>query len=160
MKTYFKEEQKFTQWWLWLILIPIGCLPIYGVIKQFILKEPFGSKPMSNVGLVIFLILTIAFIFMFLKMKLKTEINDTGIYMRFIPFAKKQVSWKEIKSIEIINYGFVGYGIRLSIKYGTVYNTSGNKGLLVSLNNGKTFVIGTQKEKELNNILSTLPIKS
>jgi len=29
MKIEFKEEQKFTQWWLWLILIPIGILQIF-----------------------------------------------------------------------------------------------------------------------------------
>ncbi len=40
--------------------------------------------------------------------------------------------------------------------YGTVYNIRGSKGLLVELNDGKTFVIGTQKEKDLRNILNEL----
>ena len=53
MKTEFKEEQKFTQWWLWLILIPIGVLPIFGIYKQMILGEMFEDKPMSDLGLII-----------------------------------------------------------------------------------------------------------
>ena len=34
MKTEFKEVQKFTQWWLWLIIIGVGMLPIYGIYTQ------------------------------------------------------------------------------------------------------------------------------
>ncbi|MCO4822597.1 MAG: hypothetical protein KC469_11050 [Flavobacteriaceae bacterium] len=74
--------------------------------------------------------------------------------MDFFPFVKKRVHWKEIKSAEIVNYGFVGgWGIRLWTKYGTVYNTKGNTGLAVVLLNGKKFLIGTQKASELNKLV-------
>ena len=75
MKTEFKEEQKFTQWWLWLILIPIGILPIFGIYKQLILGEQFGDKPMSDLGLIIFSVFIFSLIGLFLKMKLKTSID-------------------------------------------------------------------------------------
>ena len=45
MKTQFTEKQKFTQWWLWLILISIGIIPIIGIYKQIILGKPFGVIP-------------------------------------------------------------------------------------------------------------------
>ena len=154
MKVEFKEVQKFTQWWLWLILIGIGLMPIYGIYKQLILGENFGSKPMSDFGLIIFCVLIFGFIAMFWIMRLITEIDENEIRMSFFPFTKKQVSWKEIKNIEIVNYGFVGgWGIRIGTKYGTVYNTKGNKGLAIELTNGKKFLIGTQKETELNRIV-------
>ena len=64
------------------------------------------------------------------------------------------MSWKEIKKVEIVTYGFVGgWGIRLWTKYGTVYTIKGNKGLAIELLNGKKFLIGTQKETELNKIV-------
>ena len=67
---------------------------------------------------------------------------------------KKRVGWNEIKSTKVVNCGLVGgWGIRLWTKYGTVYNTKGNKGLAIELKNGKKFLIGTQKETELNKIL-------
>ena len=154
MKVEFKEVQKFTQWWLWLILIGIGLMPIYGIYKQLILGENFGSKPMSDFGLIIFCVLIFGFIAMFWIMRLITEIDENEIRMSFFPFTKKQVSWKEIKNVEIVNYGFVGgWGIRIGTKYGTVYNTKGNKGLAIELTNGKKFLIGTQKETELNRIV-------
>lgn len=49
-------------------------------------------------------------------MRLKAEINEKEIKMRFFPFVSKRISREEVKSAEIVNYGFVGYGIRLGSK--------------------------------------------
>ena len=154
MKIEFKEVQKFTQWWLWVILIGIAVIPIYGIYKQLIIGEKFGDQPMSDVGLIIFSIFIFGLLALFWFMRLKTKINQEDIQIDFYPFVKKRVPWKEIKSAEIVNYGFVGgWGIRLWTKYGTVYNTKGNTGLAVVLLNGKKFLIGTQKASELNKIV-------
>ncbi|MEI6866527.1 hypothetical protein [Flavicella sp.] len=88
-------------------------------------------------------------------MKLTTEINITEVKIKFVPFLKKNVKWSDIKKSEIVNYGFVGgWGIRLGTKYGTVYNTKGKTGLVIELNNGNKFLIGTQKEDELKRVLN------
>jgi len=159
MKIEFKEEQKFTQWWLWLILIPIGVLPIIGIYKQLIKGEEFGDKPMSDLGLIIFSIFIFSLLGLFFIMKLKTSIDKNGIRMSFFPFVKKKVDWSEIKNTKIANYGFVGgWGIRLWTKYGTVYNIKGNKGLAIELKSGKKFLIGTQKETELNEVVGKMPV--
>ena len=155
MSIAFKETQKFSQWWLWLILIAIGALPITGLYKQFYLNEAFGDKTMSDLGLIIFAVFVFSLIALFWFMRLKTEIDQNEIRMNFFPFVKKRVNWKEIKNAEIVNYGFVGgWGIRLGTQYGTVYNMKGNKGLAIELVNGKKFLIGTQKETELNKIVN------
>jgi hypothetical protein len=153
MNIVFKEEQKFTQWWLWVILIGIGILPVIGIYKQLILGEKFGDKPMSNWGLILFSLLIFSLLALFRFMKLKTEINKYEIRMSYFPFTKKRIYWKDIKSAKVVNYGFVGYGIRFGSKFGTVYNMNGKKGLAIELQNGKKFVIGTQKENELNKIV-------
>lgn len=157
MKKEFEETQKFTQWWLWLILIPIACLPIIGIYKQLILGIKFGDKPMSDFGLIVFSILIFLLIALFLVMKLKTFIDKDEIQMNFYPFVKKQIKWNKIKNAEVVNYGFVGgWGIRLWTAYGTVYNVRGNKGLAIELHDGKKFLIGTQKEIELKEVLKKL----
>ena len=156
MKIEFKESQKFTQWWIWLILIGLGVIAIYGIIQQILLDIDFGNKPMPNIGIIIFTIFVFGFIYFNWYMTLITEITNEGIKMRFVPFVKKEMNWNEVKSVKIVNYGFVGYGIRLGSKYGTVYNMNGNKGLAIELNNGKKFVIGTQKEKELKNVVEKI----
>lgn len=154
MKLLFKEIQKFTQWWLWLFLIAIGTIPIYGIYKQIILGEKFGNNPMSDIGLIFFCIFIFTFIALFIVMKLETKIDQNEIRFKLFPFVNKRVSWKNIKKYEIVNYGFVGgWGIRLFTKYGTVYNIKGNKGLAIELTNGKKILIGTQKDDELNKTL-------
>ncbi len=148
----FREVQKFSQWWIWLILIAIGFIPIYGIYKQLILGEIFGDKPMSDLGLILFAFSTFAIIALFYIIQLKTEINKFEIQFSFYPFIKKKIKWVDVKSANIVTYGLVGYGIRFGTKYGTVYNIKGNKGLAIELKSGKKFLIGTQKHLELSEI--------
>jgi len=156
----FKEQQRFTQWWLWLIMIPIGILPLFGIYQQLILGEPFGDKPMSDLGLGVFSFFTLLLVGLFIVMKLKTQIDEHEIQMNFFPFVKKKTKWAEVKNAEVINYGFVGgWGIRFWTQYGTVYNIKGNKGLAIELLNGKKYLIGTQKEIELQEMVKKIRIK-
>ena len=157
MKTEFKEEQKFTQWWLWLILIGIALIPVYGIYKQIYQGEVIGDKPMSNLGLIVFVIFMLLFLLLFWLFKLTTEINTKEIKIQFFPLVNKVVEWKDVKSAQVLNYGFVGgWGIRLFTKYGTVYNIKGNKGLALELKNGKKLLVGTQKMEELYEIVKNV----
>ena len=155
MKTDFFEQQKPNQWWLWCILIVNSVIPTFGVYEQIYIGEQFGTKPMSDLGLIIYLLISFLILILFLIINLKTKVNSEGIQMNFYPFVSKKVNWNEIKNIEIISYGFVGgYGIRLWTKYGTVYNIKGKKGIYIQLKNGVKFLIGTQKEKEMRKVLN------
>lgn len=151
MKTNFTETQKFNQWWLWLILIAVCCIPMYAIVQQIILDNgPYGNKPMSNSGLIATATLLIGLMVLFYIFKLETKIDQHTIHFKFIPFVNRTVSWKDVKHAQVVDYGFVGgWGIRLWTKYGTVYNVKGSKGLAIELHSGKRFLIGTQKEKEL-----------
>ncbi|MGJ5641135.1 hypothetical protein [Formosa sp. S-31] len=161
MNTTFKEEQKFTQWWIWLILIPVGFIPIKGIYQQLILGEQFGDQPMSDTGLIIFSLFIFSLIALFAVMKLTTTIDKHGIRMHFFPFIKKYVNWNEVKTAKLVNYGFVGgWGIRMASKYGIVYNIKGNKGLALELKGGENFLIGTQKENELKKVLEHIAINT
>jgi hypothetical protein len=153
MESEFKEKQKFTQWWLWVFLIGFGLFQVYALCKQLVLGEDFGDKPMSDVGLIIFTLLPFGIIFFFWYMKLETEIDPKEIRIKFSPLVKKVFKWEDVKSAIVLNYKFVGYGIRLFTSYGTVYNTKGNTGLAIELKNGEKILIGTQKGNELAQII-------
>ena len=145
MEVTFVEDQKFTQWWWWLLLCAILVIPLYSFIKE----ETFPDTTLVVLmGMVIVL---------FVILKLKTRIDSQGVKMSYVPFIYKNISWDEILEASIIDYGFVGgWGIRLWTKYGTVYNVRGKKGLFLELKNGKSFVIGTQKEEKLRDALKGL----
>ncbi len=157
MHIKFEEKQRFTQWWLWILLLAVTLIPVYGIYKQIFLNVQFGDNPMPNTGLVILLVCMLAFVLFFWKIELRTSIDKETIRIWFFPITKKEIKWKEVAQATIVNYGFVGgYGIRLGTKYGTVYNTSGKTGLALQLKNGKKLCVGTQKEEELNKILKEL----
>jgi hypothetical protein len=152
----FTEIQKFTQWWLWVFLTGILTLPVYGIYKQIFGGQPWGSNPMSDTGLWIFLLGTIAFILFFLYIELRTEIDQKGIRVRLRPIARNVFTWDQIEKVELITYGFVGYGLRFSFKHGTVYNIRGNKGIAVYLKDGGRFVIGTQQSDQIARLLKKM----
>ena len=158
MKIEFHEKQKFTQWWLWLLLIAISVLPFIGIFfSHLIFPESDAENISDSSTTIIFAVTMVLVIILFLLMTLKTDIDQKAIKMSFFPFVKKRIEWKDVKKAEVINYGFVGgWGIRLFTNYGTVYNTSGNKGLALELQNGKRLVIGTQKEQELSRIVKNI----
>lgn len=145
----FKERQYFNQWWVWLFLIVMLALPLYGLYVQLIEGRPWGNNPMSDLGLLIFAFSMVAFVYFFRWIRLDSVCDNDGISIRFRPFISKRIPWNEINQARIVNYGFVGYGIRLGSKYGTVYNVAGKYGLAVETRNGKKFVIGTQRPDEL-----------
>lgn len=159
MNIKFNEKQRFAQWWLWLLLLGIASIFVCGIYTQLIMGTAFGDKPMSDSGLVVVSIAYFIFVFCFLSMSLKTTINETGIKYQYFPFVNEQLKWNEIKKVELLTYGFVGWGIRYDSQYGTIYNVSGNKGLAIELNSGKKVLIGTKKEEELSHLLNSETIK-
>ncbi len=146
-----------TQWWLWLLLLGVSVLPFVGIYQQVYRGEPWGDKPMSDLGLIIMAGFMVCLILLFWSFKLKTQIDSQHIQIKFVPFVSRSFSWDDIKSAEVIKYGFVGgWGIRLGTQYGTVYNIKGNKGLALELKSGQKYLIGTQKETELRKFIEEL----
>ncbi|MGD8514703.1 MAG: hypothetical protein PVF52_03745, partial [Granulosicoccaceae bacterium] len=56
MATVFREEQRFTQRWLWILLMlsmPVVLAVFgYGLIEQLVYGKPWGDRPVSDATLV------------------------------------------------------------------------------------------------------------
>lgn len=154
MNIHFTEKQKFTQVWIRILFLVLAILPAYGIIQQIGFGIPFGDRPLSNIGLIIFsIVLWIILGFLFTS-HLKTKIDNDSLSIHFFPFTKKRIKWTEVASVDFVDYGFVGgWGIRHSSAYGTVYCVKGRTGLLVVLKSGKKLVIGTQREQEIKSLM-------
>ena len=118
--------------------------------------EPFGNNPMSDLGLIIFFLSYLAFMGFFWFLELRTEIDQRGIRVRLRPISTKILKWEDIKQVEPVSYGYVGYGLRLSLKNGIVYNARGNKGLAIYLKNGRKYLIGTQIQDRMIQTITEL----
>lgn len=152
MKLLFEEKQYMRQLWLLAItLIPI----LIPVIFQFFPSEVNTTSIQSGTGEIVFTIIMLAFAgFMFCLfyfLKLTTRIYEDRIeYGWNIPTSELNiVYWNEVKSIDMLNYSFVGYGYRLFTAYGTVYNTKGDFGIQIVKKNGEKLLIGSNKADEL-----------
>lgn len=156
MNSQFHETQKFTQWWIWLMLGMVALIPLWGIVQQIILGHPLGDNPMSDLGLVLFAVFTFAFIAFFRSIALITEISPEGISMKFFPFMQKQVSWEDVEQARIVHYRALSHGIGIGGSYGTMYNIQGNTGLAIELKDGHKLLIGTQQEEEMESVLKQL----
>ena len=153
----FTEEQRFTQWWMWIFILIPFTIGLFGCYQQLILGEAFGNKPMSNFGLLVFTLFGVIFVLFFYSNQLRTTITTEGITVHFFPYTKRYHSWKEISKAEVIKYGFIGgWGVRLWTRYGTVYNVQNGKGLYVKLKNKERFLVGTQRPEILQASLDRL----
>ena len=154
-KILFQEKQKFTQWSLWMILLTAAFFILYELLVPLFRKNSDAFGNTLNESLLAILILLSVLGFMYFS-TLKTAVYSDKITIRHLLFVKKEWFWNEVESAEIIKYGFVGYGIRISMNHGTVYNVKGNKRLLLKLKNGKKRLVGTQQPAELEKVVRSI----
>lgn len=159
MDTLFIEKQRFTQWWLWLLLMVVNILVLNSFVKQIIFGEVVGSRPAPDAVLFIITLLPIGITILFYKVRLVTIITSENISFQFTPFKKSSIKWNEIKTAQIRTYNslreYGGWGYRIG-RNGIAYNIIGNKGLQLELKNGRKILIGTQKAEELQRVLKML----
>lgn len=151
-KVLFQEEQRFNQWWLYIIIF-ITAIVIIATAVGATLES---SGTVSAIVLILSSLFGLFFVESIFLMKLKTVITEEKISMHYYPFLKKEWKWSELKVAQVMDYGFVGgWGIRIWTGMGTVYNVRGSKGLHIKTDQ-KEYVIGTQKEEELRSSIAHL----
>jgi hypothetical protein len=150
----FTESQRFTQWWLWLIIIGVAGLHFYSLYQQFYLGKPFGDNPTSDEGLIMFSLIPALLIVLFLLLRLDTKVDTEGVHYRFFPFQLnyKLIKWDELEKAYVRQYKpiyeYGGWGIRGWGK-DKARNVSGNMGLQLEMKDGDRLLIGTQKPEEM-----------
>lgn len=159
----FKEEQRFTQTWL-LVLIAIGLIVPIGILSKDLGKEDTNLNYSEFTIILILLLFFSSIIFVF---KLKTRIDERGVHYQFFPFhlKYKTLLWTEIQSISVRKYDpigeYGGWGIKgYNRKNGTAVNVAGNIGIQLLLTTGKKLLIGTQKEADVKRIIAYYQSKS
>lgn len=151
---FFGENQRFSQWWLWLLLMVV----ISNLVREFI----NGTAEEKDALFFSALTLTLTSV-LFGIMKLETTIDINGISVRFFPFhlKKKHFNWDQLENCYLRSYKpimeYGGWGIRKTFSgKGTAYNVKGKVGLQLVFKNGDRLLIGTQKAEEMNEVLKSL----
>jgi len=151
-KFEFTEKQRFTQWWLWLLLSAVMIYTIYNFIEERLY--------FSNLELALSFVIPTLVIILFLVIRLETKIDAQGISVRFFPFqiTFRYYPWRNIKKAYVRKYSplaeYGGWGMRQGLfGKGKAYNIKGNQGLQIILNDEKKILIGTQKFEEMGKFL-------
>lgn len=151
----FRERQRFTQFWLWAVVLGVSSIFWVGFVYQVIWGGGYGSSPVSDVQLSILAVLVgLGLPYFFYSMSLTTEVLPGVIRVRFFPFHLKPVQvplhlirdFAKITYRPIADYG--GWGIRWGFE-GKAYNMSGNEGVKLYFYNKKPLLIGSQRPDDL-----------
>jgi hypothetical protein len=146
----YRERQRWTQPWLWAVILGGTALIWYGAYRQIVRGDPWGSNPAGDGLLVIvWVVVGVVLPSIFLFGGLTTEVRSNGIYVRFAPFHLRWRGWEfdEIEGVELRRYSplreYGGWGIRVGQR-GWAYNVRGNMGVQLTLRTGERMLIGTQ----------------
>ncbi len=159
----YREEQRFSSWLRWLLfasMLLILPLSIFSLSK--IPSEEGASRILPITMLIICgIFVPIGIAVLFVSLKLETEVRSDGLYIRFFPFHLKfkRFGVEELRDSYALEYRpileYGGWGIRCG-KQGRAYNVSGNKGVQLVFKNGRQLLIGSQREKELEDAIRSI----
>ena len=165
----FREVQQFRQWWLQAIVLGASGLVIavsaWEIVRQLVSGRPLreGLIPdaaLAILGLVCIAIFGILLPLFFFSMRMITEIRPDGLYVRFFPFHRtfRHTPWENVAAFEAVAYrpirDYGGWGIRYGAK-GRAYNVSGNRGLRLSMTDGRRLMIGSARTEELRDAFAS-----
>ncbi len=170
---HFREVQRFTQIWLWALILPAtlgpAALLLYGMVQQLALGRPWGSKPMADAALWVFgpamIALCMGVVLMLAASRLITEVRDRGLFIRFVPFHLRfhRIPLEDVTDCRTVTYHpiaeYGGWGIRMTFK-GKAYNVTGNRGVRLDFTNHRHLLIGSQHPEELEQSILELLAES
>ena len=147
MKYFFEENQKFTQWWLWVILLSFPIISF----------GPFDENAVN----INYVLIGFSIPFLFYLFELRLKVSAEGLHYQFFPFHLKShtIKIEDIEKFKALEYSplkeYGGWGIKYGFK-GKAYNVIGNKGVKIFLNNGTNIMFGSQKHNELAKALKSV----
>lgn len=151
----FKEVQKPDQVWLNVLIYGVAALMWYGFVQQIFFGIPFGTNPAPDAVLWIFwLLIGIGLPAVFQMIVLVVEVKTDHILVKYNPFVTRKFYFAEIKQFTARTYSplreYGGWGIKGGFGSGRrAYTMSGNTGVELTLLDGDSVMLGSQKPEAL-----------
>lgn len=150
----FREEQPWRHvTWVILLVFGLAAFQWYGFIEQIILGRPFGNNPAPDwVMILIWLFFGVGLPIFFLRLRLVVIVRPESIDIDYRPLTRRSIPMDTIVGVEARDYrplaeyggwGIRGWGNRIA------YNVRGNRGVDLTLIDGRRVLIGSQRANEL-----------
>jgi hypothetical protein len=155
----FREIQYFRHTLVIGVVGLIALLSWSALVLQVVLGVPFGENPAPDLGIwAIWVVFGIGLPAWFFSLRLETVVEDGTLRYRFFPLHPgwKVIPLEHVAGAVAVTYRpfreYGGWGIRFG-RQGIAYTVSGDRGVLVRLRNGRSFLLGSKRPESLEIIL-------
>lgn len=156
----FREEQRFRQIWLWMIVMAPAAFAWWPFIQQVIGGKPLGQHPAPDwLVWVIWLLIGLGLPFLFGRTSMILEVTGEAVLVRYRPFTRRTILLADVARAEARTYNAIkdygGWGIKGWSSAKMVYNVGGNRGVELTLTDGRSVMLGSQRADELAEVIQS-----
>jgi hypothetical protein len=156
----YKEEQRFRQSWVWGIVLVVAALGWWSFIQQIVLGRPFGENPAPDWGVwLLWLFIGVGLPVLFVFIRLVLEVTVDAVIIRYRPLKKRRIPLADIDQAKVRTYNAIkeygGWGIKGWSFRNVAYNVSGDRGVELTLRDGRRVMLGSQRPEELAQAIET-----
>ncbi len=150
----FREEQGFTQWWIWSVLLLVAGLAWWTFVQQIVRGIPFGTHPAPDWAVWLVLVLCgVGLPLFFFRCRLVTTVTPGHLRVHLRLVRRRDVPVDRILAAEVIEYRplreYGGWGIRYNRKLGWAYTAHGHRGVRLRLADDGGLLVGSQRPEAL-----------
>ena len=154
----FREEQRFSQWWVWLLVAVVAAAAWWPFIQQIVLAKPFGEDPAPDWGVwLITMVMGLGLPLLFGSIRLRIEVTAEQVVIRYRPFIRRSIRLADIEQAAARAYHPVkeygGWGLKGWSLRNIAYNVSGHQGVQLVLKDGRRILLGSQRAEELARVI-------
>jgi hypothetical protein len=137
----YHEEQRFRQWWVWLLVVAVAAIQWWALVQQIILGQPLGDNPLPDWAAWVL------------------WVTADQVVIRYRPLTRRSISLADIQQATartykpIAEYG--GWGLKGWSSRNIAYNVSGHQGVQLVLRDGRRVMLGSQRAEELAQAIET-----
>jgi hypothetical protein len=155
----YREEQRFRQWWIWLLVGFLAALQWWGFVQQILLGQPWGDRPAPDwMMILLWLAFGIGMPLFFLYLRLIVTVTEETVDIHYRPLTRRTIPVADLTRVEARTYSplreYGGWGIR-GLGSNRAYNVRGDQGVELTLLDGRKVLIGSQKAEELALAINT-----
>jgi len=144
---WFRERQRLGPWWVW-VLLAVGV----GAVWTYLGVAVAGDGPVVG-ALVLVALIGIALPAFFLVARLDVAVFADRVEVDFHPLRRRVIPLSEIARVTSRRYRPVreygGWGIKGWTTRKIAYNVRGNRGVELTMGDGRSVLLGSQRSDEL-----------
>lgn len=153
----FREDQRFTQPWLWALVV-VAAVAVWGLVAAQLVGSGGDESGWAVAILAVVVGAGLPVLLAFIR--LTVQVFADRVEIRFRPFVRRTIAFDSLVAVEAVTYRAVreygGWGVKGWSRRKVAYNVSGDRGVLLTLVDGRTVLLGSQRAADLEAAIGRL----